>query len=60
MYLVFWFGKLITRSTSLSWISLQQNGKIQNYGNYNLVWDSWFSSILSNWYTESGAISLME
>ena len=36
MYLVFWFGKLITRSTSLSWISLQQNGKIQNYGNYNL------------------------
>ena len=31
MYLVFWFGKFTTRSTSLSWISLQRNNNSEGW-----------------------------
>ena len=31
MYLVFWFGKFTTRSTSLSWISLQRNNNSESW-----------------------------
>lgn len=35
MYLVFWFGKFTTRSTSLSWISLQRNNNSESWKNFN-------------------------